>query len=42
MFAKTSLRIFETLFTNILTLTKISFLAYFMLFIDISNAFVAL
>jgi len=42
MLAKTSLRVLEILFTSILTLTKVIFLAYFMLFVDISNAFVAL
>ncbi len=42
MLARTSLRVLETLFTSILTLTKVSFLVYPMLFINIFDAFVAL
>jgi len=42
MLARTSLCVLETLFTSILTSTKACFFVYFMLFIDILNAFVAL
>ena len=42
MFARMLLRVLETNFTSMLTPTKVNILAYFMLFIDIFNAFVAL
>jgi len=42
MLARTSLCVLEILFTSILTSTEVCLSIYFMLFIDILNAFVAL